>query len=245
MAIIDTGAGQPLISQTARAPVRVERSNPRSESEPKVSTSAEVTTVPVTPSQVAFGRLQAVNEYSNREALRIRTEERNAARVDQLVAEMKDTLYHVIKNYPPYPLDNPERAKFLMSFNGLKREIEQMTIPPETTELPLVGGTATGISRPDLPSLGVQATNSEIQFAIQRIDQASETTTTQAAMPVTTGVSEEKIAVLATIAGPDFHLTVPNEAEAVATSTSARQEFSNALNGSLTGAQSQLLALAG
>ena len=78
MEIIETGNGQQPIRQTARAPVVVNRGNTRSASDNKVSTLAEVTTTSVARDQVTFGRLQAINEHSNREALRIRADQRNA-----------------------------------------------------------------------------------------------------------------------------------------------------------------------
>jgi hypothetical protein len=44
---------------------------------------------------------------------------------------MKANLFTIVKMYPPYPLESKERAKILESYVGLRREIEQLTIPPE------------------------------------------------------------------------------------------------------------------
>lgn len=238
MEIIETGNGQPPIRQTARAPVRVNRGQGRSALDKKVSTFADMTTTSVVRNQVTFGRLQAINEHSNREALRIRADQRNA--------EMKETQFRIIKNYPPYPIDDPERVKFLMSFNGLKREIEQMTIPPDSKWQGSVPGennppeeTALTplINSSDIPFQGQPAPGIEPEF----IEPA-----TSSAAPDTTGeVSEEKLAVLTSIAGKDLNLSIPGETEAVATSTRARQELAGDMNGSITAGQSQLLALAG
>ncbi len=238
MEIIETGNGQPPIRQTARAPVLVNRGQSRSALNKKVSTFADVTTTSVVRNQVTFGRLQAINEHSNREALRIRSDQRNT--------EMKETPFRIIKNYPPYPIDDPERVKFLMSFNGLKREIEQMTIPPdskwqgtstgdgipqsETASTPLIGSE-------DIPLPDQAVPNIEPQFA--------EPATFSESLDTTRDVSEEKLAVLTSIAGRDLDLSIPGEAEAVERSTRARQELAGVMNGSITAGQSQLLALAG
>jgi hypothetical protein len=51
--------------------------------------------------------------------------------VNDMVAKMKATLSTIVKMYPPYPPESKERAKLLESYVGLRREIEQLTIPPE------------------------------------------------------------------------------------------------------------------
>ncbi|MBI4763938.1 MAG: hypothetical protein HY787_04960 [Deltaproteobacteria bacterium] len=234
MKIIETGIGQQPIRQTARAPVVVNRG--RSPSDKKVSSLAEVTTTSVAGDQATFGRLQAINEHSNREALRIRA--------DQRKEETKETPYRIIKNYPPYPIDDPERVKFLMSFNGLKREIEQMTIPPDSKWQGTVPGennppaetdSALLITSSDIPFPSQPAPNTDVSFTAPALSSAA---------PDTAGVSQEKLAVLATLAGKDLDLLIPGEAEALAACTRARQELAVAMNGSITAAQSPLLALA-
>ena len=52
-------------------------------------------------------------------------------RVNDLVAKMKAALTSIVKMYPPYPPESRERAKILESYVGLRKEIEQLTIPPE------------------------------------------------------------------------------------------------------------------
>ena len=196
--------------------------------------------------------------------MRVRAHEQTTARTDQLLAAMKDTLDRIIKNYPPYPIDDPERAKFLRSFNGLKHEIEQLTVPPdsiwfgtsprenmpsaETVPALLPGSPDPGISRSAIPPLGEGATNVEMQDVIKQIEQAITSASAEAA-PVSdfaaAGAEQDKIAVLATIAGEDLNLTVPGETAAETTSLRARRELAGAVGGSITEAQQQLLALAG
>jgi hypothetical protein len=237
MEIIETGNGQPPIRQTTRAPVAVNRGKTGTASGNKVSTLSGVITTSMAQDQVTFGRLQAINDQSNREALRFRD--------DQRYAGEEDTPYRIIKNYPPYPIDDPDRAKFLMSFNGLKREIEQMTIPPDSKWLgtpqiesnppdqmasaPLIGSSNSPF--PDQPA------NNEVQPTGQAPWSADSVTPG--------GVSQEKLVFLATISGDDLNLSIPDEAEAVVIYTRGRQELAGTMNGSITKGQSQLLALAG
>lgn len=51
----------------------------------------------------------------------------NAA--DQTV-KMQDNLNNVVKNYPPFPADSPERKNLLMSYSSLRKEIESLMVPP-------------------------------------------------------------------------------------------------------------------
>jgi len=51
--------------------------------------------------------------------------------VNDQITKMKANLFTIIKMYPPYPPGSEERARILKSYIGLRREIEQLTIPPE------------------------------------------------------------------------------------------------------------------
>jgi hypothetical protein len=52
---------------------------------------------------------------------------------DQLLSKMEEKLGAVVKMYPPYPVDNPERVSLLNSFGGLRRQIDALTFPPPET----------------------------------------------------------------------------------------------------------------
>lgn len=47
-------------------------------------------------------------------------------KIDQTRAQLAT----IIKNYPPFPLDNKERQEILMSYAGIRKEIEQLMVPP-------------------------------------------------------------------------------------------------------------------
>lgn len=67
---------------------------------------------------------------------------------------MQEDLSIVVKMFPPYPLDNPERISFLNSFAGLRRQVEALTFPPpEEVEVlgRLSGGPAAAKVKDGLP----------------------------------------------------------------------------------------------
>lgn len=51
-------------------------------------------------------------------------------KADKLLSKMEEKLGAVVKMYPPYPVDNPERVSLLNSFGGLRRQIDALTFPP-------------------------------------------------------------------------------------------------------------------
>lgn len=141
-----------------------------------------------------FVQLQNINDRQNRVASQIRSNDRQLQQSDQLLGQMKRTLIRIIKMYPPYPPGEPERVKFLRNFNGLKQQIEQLTLPAErmwtdkTAVVPrvneaavptgsvsdsgpsgVVPGAALTFSIPELPDL---ADDAHIEFAVHQIDNA-------------------------------------------------------------------------
>ena len=59
-------------------------------------------------------------------------------KAEQLLGDMESTLGTLVKIYPPYPLDDPERVSMLNSFAGLRKQIDALTFPtPE--ELVAIG----------------------------------------------------------------------------------------------------------
>jgi len=56
-----------------------------------------------------------------------------AKKADQLLSKMEEILGAVVKIYPPYPVDNPERVALLNSFGGLRKQIDALTFPPPET----------------------------------------------------------------------------------------------------------------
>jgi hypothetical protein len=196
---IDSGAYQTLIHSLSNNAVRTERSSPSD----AARTTGTKTSDTVTTSDAGgreLGHLQLINERQNRAAVQIRQDGRQMERADQLLARMKNELYQIVKIYPPYPPGQKDRVKFLRSFNGLRQEIEQLTIPPDSKWQGTVpdrtvpkaqpenipgapSGDAASLPHPvpqagsgtgtfTLPELPDMATDAEIQTAMDRIDKA-------------------------------------------------------------------------
>lgn len=93
-------------------------------------------------------------------ARNIRSEGETLNKVNEFVEQMKERLAEIVKNYPPFPLDNPERMEMLKSFTALRKEIERMTFPPEEKHLP------------ELPVVTQKSTNEELIGTIKILDNA-------------------------------------------------------------------------
>jgi hypothetical protein len=83
-----------------------------------------------------FANLRGRQELNNQSALALRDLSIAVEKSDQILGEMDKGLATIVKMYPPYPLDNPERISLLNSFGGLRKQIENLTFPPpETLEM--------------------------------------------------------------------------------------------------------------
>lgn len=81
-------------------------------------------------SHSAFNRLQAINSGLNMVAMNIRIADTTMGTIDDYLEKMKSQLNRIIKNYPPFPPDSPERAELLKGFSAFRKQIDQMTLPP-------------------------------------------------------------------------------------------------------------------
>ncbi len=123
--------------------------------------------------------------------------------INDLVAKMKANLSTIVKMYPPYPPGSQERSRILKSYIGLRREIEQLTIPPEyqlarkvlsdpaqvadagdqNVSIGQDGTRVTVHSQPvnpgptglNLPELHINATDEQVSAAWTRINTAQDT----------------------------------------------------------------------
>jgi hypothetical protein len=75
-------------------------------------------------------------------ALQIRSVHASLNAADQLIAQIKDNLTNIVKQYPPFSQDSPQRITYLNSITGLRKQLEALTFPPqrETNEIPAQSG---------------------------------------------------------------------------------------------------------
>ena len=78
----------------------------------------------------AYAQARVRQDVLNKAADVVREVASTAEKADQLLGGMEEALGAVVKMYPPYPVDNPERISMLNSFGGLRRQIDALTFPP-------------------------------------------------------------------------------------------------------------------
>ncbi len=130
MLTIEPGANQTPAANNNYTVIRADQS-PQSDTGGKINASGgDTVTAASARSHFEFGQLQQINDRLNRTALHIRDDDRQMEKAGQLLSQMKQELYQIVKVYPPYPPGEPERIKFLRSFNGLRQQIDRLTFPP-------------------------------------------------------------------------------------------------------------------
>jgi hypothetical protein len=70
-----------------------------------------------------------ISDFLNSAALNLRQTHEGLTAVSDIVKKMKASLEKVIKDYPPYPIDDQGRMEELMSYSSLQKEILQMMVP--------------------------------------------------------------------------------------------------------------------
>lgn len=76
-----------------------------------------------------YARLLSRQDSLGKAATVVREVGATVEKADQLLSKMEEKLGAVVKMYPPYPVDNPERVSLLNSFGGLRRQIDALTFP--------------------------------------------------------------------------------------------------------------------
>lgn len=121
-------------------------------------------------------------------------------RIGALLDQMQHGVQQILKQYPPYPLESRERMELLKSIAGLRKQIDALTFPPPDSgqvsligrpgrtdstgdlEFELAGRQYTLHAQPlhsgeeglDLPILGEQASDAEVQQAAAQLIRSQE-----------------------------------------------------------------------
>ena len=80
-------------------------------------------------SNAAFNHLQSINSSLNSIAMNIRVADTTMDTIGDNLDTMESHLEMMIKNYPYFPQDSPERAELINNYNALRTQIDQMTMP--------------------------------------------------------------------------------------------------------------------
>lgn len=61
----------------------------------------------------------------------VREVDNTMEQTSQLLDKIEDKLGEIVKMYPPYPVDSPQRISLLNNIDGLRKQIDALTFPPE------------------------------------------------------------------------------------------------------------------
>ena len=106
-------------------------------------------------------------------ASQIRSADKAMGRIETYIDRMKEQLGNIIKKYPPYPLDSPKRNEHLQEYAALRKEIEQMTIPPIRESV--AGGPKKVTTELSIPVLHGGSSDQEVSAAADGLQKAKET----------------------------------------------------------------------
>lgn len=98
--------------------------------------------------------------------------DRTLAKQQETLSHMNNSLLAIVKQFPPYGQQDPQRTAFLMAFSGLRKEIEALQVPRDTqAEL----GLPNGVGLPSqgqglgLPNLDAGVSDKQVAQAAQSI----------------------------------------------------------------------------
>ena len=259
---IEPGAGQPPVQINTTTVKRTDRSSPS-----LGSGNRDTVTATAARTSPEYGQLQIINDHQNRAAVQIKQDGQQLAQAGRLLGQMKHELYQITKIYPPYPLDEPERVKFLRSFMGLRQQIDNLTIPPpnkwEGQNLGVAADQAAQdiprqadqapVRQPGsfaLPVLSDHADDAEVQAAMDKINTAQfdiaarQARLANQAIGINQQGSDAKVAEFGKASGT-WDFPPPEEAIAQKKSAEVRQEVAAYGTGTLTNTEAPLIALLG
>ncbi len=227
----------------------------------------------VSTSRRAFGALQAVNASLNLVAENVKVADRAMGSIASLIGVMKEDLQGIVKNFPPFPPGSQERAEYLRSFSALRKQIEQLTFPPQHDgaskimadsavtgengdwQVPVATGEPLTIRREEvhvgprglnIPDLPGSASDAEIAAALKKLESAAATLAERRA-----GLAADAAGVLTAIPKSKYDSgTVGAEASVIQPERAAelkslnvRQALSQQPLSGITGMQTQLIQL--
>ncbi|CAH2032602.1 hypothetical protein [Trichlorobacter ammonificans] len=129
----------PLVSQPLSVQKEVSASGENPASPPRTPSAvadgggAEQVSVNITvPKQTieTLEKIGSVTELLNSTAKSLRETGTSLKLSSDMIAQMKEQLGKIVKNFPPFPPESAERRDILMSYQAIREQINQMTVPP-------------------------------------------------------------------------------------------------------------------
>lgn len=161
---------------------------------------------------IGFSVLATGKDEAARTAQSIRDANQALVMADTQLRNMEERV-RVVKNYPPFPPGNEQRMEYINSINGLRRQLEAMTIPPvqsgvepvfypRETDLPELDPVTA--SDADVASFGVGLgdARAKLDSGFRKLAEAAATFGTELAiLPGTSDTGEPEVAALGETAG--------------------------------------------
>jgi hypothetical protein len=82
-----------------------------------------------------FTKVQTLNATFNSVAENLQTADKAMEAIGKEIDKMSGKLETHIKNYPPFLPGSEERMQLLKSFQAFRKQIDEMTIPPDNTDV--------------------------------------------------------------------------------------------------------------
>lgn len=79
----------------------------------------------------SFAIAQAGQDVRTQQAVSLRDESERLNQVQEKLTSMKEDVSVIVKQYPPFAADSPERVKLLNQITGLKKQIEALMVTGE------------------------------------------------------------------------------------------------------------------
>jgi hypothetical protein len=189
----------------------------------------------------AYRELQARNERANATADAIRQADRSLKDLSQKIDRLKVPLDTIVKNFPPFALEDQDRIKLMMKYSSLRKEIDQLTLPPPPEVV--AARRAQALPAP----LGADATDSQIADHVAKLDAVGAALDgTRAGLAAETAALVHDGRFASIFSRPNGAntglLEIPlNESAAAQKSVQVGQQFANVVRQGVTAASSQFL----
>ena len=83
-----------------------------------------------------WGKTEQMKAPANAMARQIRTMDTQVQNLAHAIRRMSTEIRAFRKNFPPFPRGSEERERLLNSFQGIRKQIERLTIPPKNKAVP-------------------------------------------------------------------------------------------------------------
>lgn len=119
-----------------------------------------------------------ISDFLNSVATNLRQTHEGLTAASAIVSEMKASLEKVIKNYPPYPIEDRGRMEELMNYSSLQKQILQLMVPPPPPPIyekvkHLWEGLASPNGTIQTPTVPQDVPGTHVQAAVKQLDSLS------------------------------------------------------------------------